>query len=215
MEALDFQSRSDCHRADNVRLGLRVLSITEIVGYERPADSSSLPFLDVLRHLKPGRGTVSDAAPLSWWRPCAVRHYSGPRLVCRSVLETPARIRLGVLVSGCMPGFIWGSACAHETRSDWHQYGPNHGASATDFGRRRVRAPRPGGLRSSETAKAGYSFVFGLSEVGRKLRLSNIRSRMCVQVLIAAIGKVKYRKSVALLGPPLARGGRIVRVPAH
>src|SRR5580704_14921843 len=170
MEALDFQSRSDCHWADNVRLGLRVLSIAEIVWHELPADSSRLPLVDVLRHLKPGRGSVSDAAPLSWCRPRPVRHYSGPRFVCRSVLETAARIRLGVLVSGCMPGFICGSACAHDTRSDWHQYGPNHGASPTDFGRRRVRAPRARSIRPPETANAGYSFEFGLSEIGRKLR---------------------------------------------
>ena len=101
---------------------------------------------------------------------CAVRHYLGARFVCRSVLETAAR--LGVLVSGCMPSFICGSAGAHETRSDWHQYGPNHGASATDFGRRRVRAPRARSIRPPETENAGYSFEFGLSEIGRKLRTS-------------------------------------------
>jgi hypothetical protein len=213
---VDLQSRSDCHRADNVRLGLRVLSIAEIVGYERPAGSSCLPFLAVLWHLKSGRGTVSDAAPLSWCRPCAVRHYSGTRLVCRSVLETPARIRLGVLVSGSMPGFICGSASTHETRSDWYQYGPNHGASATDFGRRRVRTPRARGLRSSETANAGYSFVSGLSEVGRKLRLSNIHSRMCVQVLRnAAIGELEYRKAFGTSGTaPGLRRAHYVRSSA-
>src|SRR2546430_2075272 len=38
---------------------------------------------------------------------------------------------------------------------------------------RRSYAPSPRGIRPPETANGEYSFEFGLSEIGRKLRLSN------------------------------------------